>query len=98
MASQDLDAVKEKLRREAEAPSRASGSKRVTRRFTNEIGNPISILIEETEDTGKNHRTGKESTFPAVRIVVTGPTSMSENTLTQQEATELLACLARFKP
>ena len=94
---QDLDVMKEKLRRDAEAPARA-GSKRVTKRFTNEIGNPISISVTATKDTGTSEKTQKRSTFDAVKIVITGPTSTSENTLTRQEAAELLACLSKFKP
>ena len=94
---EDLDSVKEKLRRDAEAPARA-GSKRVTKRFTNEIGNPIGISVEATKDTGTNAKTQKRSTFDAVKITIEGPTSTSENTLTRQEAAELLSCLSRFKP
>jgi hypothetical protein len=94
--SSELDAAKEKLRREAEVPA-ARGS-RVTKRFTNEIGNPISISVTATKDTGTNAKTKKRSTFDAVKIVITGPTSTSENTLTRQEAAELLSCLSKFKP
>lgn len=68
---------------------------RSARRFTNEIGNPIRVLVEETVDTGTNHETGRRYRFPAVRLVVEGPTSVSENTLTRGEAEELLACLLR---
>lgn len=94
--SSELDAAKEKLRREAEVP--AARESRVSKRFTNEIGNPIYISVEAVKDTGTNAKTGKRSTFDAVKITVEGPTSTSENTLTRQEAAELLSCLARFKP
>jgi len=68
---------------------------RAARRFTNEIGNPIRVLVEETRDTGTNAETGVRSSFDAVRLVVVGPTSVSENTLTRQEAEVLLDCLRR---
>jgi hypothetical protein len=87
------DEMKERLRREAGAP--ASQKKRATSRFVNEIGNRIDVLVEETRDSGTTQSTGKKSEFDAIRIVVTGPTSTSENTLTRQEAAELLRCLER---
>jgi len=64
--------------------------------FTNEIGNPIRVRVEETQDTGTNAKTQKRSTFNAVKIVIEGPTSISENTLTRQEAFELLRCLQQM--
>ena len=64
--------------------------------FTNEIGNPIRVRVEETKDTGTNAKTQKRSTFDAVKIVIEGPTSISENTLTRQEAFELLRCLQQM--
>jgi hypothetical protein len=45
--------------------------------FTNELGNNISISIE-TEDAAKN--------VAGVNIKIIGPTSMSENIITVQEA------------
>lgn len=80
-----------RLVREAAAPRRD----RAAARFTNEIGNPIRIVVEATRDTGTNARTGKSSSFDAVKLVVIGPTSTSENTLTRQEAETLLDCLRR---
>jgi hypothetical protein len=93
MPELDYGAAKEKLRREAEAPT--SEKKRASRRFVNEIGNRISVIVEETTDTGTTESTGKKAKFDAVRLVVTGPTSTSENTLTRQEAIELMSCLER---
>jgi hypothetical protein len=72
-----------------------SRRRRVARRFTNEIGNPIRVVVEETRDTGTNSQTGKKSSFDAVKLVVIGPTSTSENTLTLREARVLLDCLQR---
>ncbi len=83
------------LIREAAHRQEAHKRRKATRRFTNEIGNPIRVLVEETQDTGTNHETGASSSFDAVRIVVEGPTSVSENTLTRGEAEELLNCLLR---
>jgi hypothetical protein len=92
----EYDQVKERLRRENQAPS-SSGRRRVAKRFTNEIGNPISIRVEETTDTGVTASTGKKSSkFDAIKIVIEGPTSISENTITRQEAAELLACLKQL--
>lgn len=68
----------------------------ITSHFRNEIGNPIHIRVEETQDTGTNAKTQKRSTFDAVHIVIEGPTSTSENTLTRQEAAELLRCLQQI--
>ena len=68
---------------------------RVARRFTNEIGNSIRVVVEETRDTGTNAQTGETSSFDAVKLVVIGPTSTSENTLTLREAQVLLDCLQR---
>ena len=65
------------------------------RQFVNEIGNPIRITVMKTHDRGTNHETGRHYGFPAVRIVVEGPTSVSENTLTHGEAEKLLDCLLK---
>ena len=35
----------------------------ITSHFRNEIGNPIHIRVEETQDTGTNAKTQKRSTF-----------------------------------
>jgi hypothetical protein len=90
----DYSAAKDRLRREAQDKPSA-GSRRASRQFVNEIGNRIRVSVEETKDTGVTESTGKKSEFDAVRIVMTGPTSTSENTVTRQEAQELLACLQR---
>jgi hypothetical protein len=83
------------LRRLVREALSGKGRLRAARRFTNEIGNPIRVLVEETRDTGTNAETGARSSFDAVRLVVVGPTSMSENTLTRMEAEVLLDCLRR---
>lgn len=68
---------------------------RASKKFTNEIGNPIRVLVEETTDTGVNHETKRRAKFDAIRIILEGPTSVSENTITRQEAVELLTALAQ---
>ena len=69
--------------------------RRVTRRFRNEIGNSITVTVEETEDTGTRADSGEDATFDAVRIVIEGPTSVAENTITRKEAEVLLSSLLR---
>ena len=69
--------------------------KRAGLRFTNEIGNKIRIIVEQTRDTGTSESTGEEHVFDAIKIVVVGPTSTSENTLTRREAEVLYDCLRR---
>lgn len=66
-----------------------------TQNFVNEIGNEIEIHVDQVQDTGTNAQTGVKSQFDAIRIVVTGPTSTSENTLTLREAQVLLDCPRR---
>ena len=83
------------LRRLVREALSGKGRLRAARRFTNEIGNSIRVVVEETHDTGTNAKTGKKSSFDAVKLVVIGPTSTSENTLTLREAQVLLDCLQR---
>jgi hypothetical protein len=68
----------------------------VTSHFRNELGNPIHISVKETQDKGTNAKTQKAFVFDAVKIVIKGPTSVSENTITRQEAAELLRCLRQI--
>jgi len=89
------DPVKKKVADVLTGAALKAAKKRAAKKFVNEIGNPISVLVEETRDTGTNAKTKERSSFDAIRIVITGPTSMSENTLTRQEAVELLRCLER---
>lgn len=68
-------------------------NRRAGRRFLNEIGNTIRIVVEETEDSGTNAVTGQRYRFQALRLAMEGPTSLSENTITRKEAEVLLDCL-----
>jgi hypothetical protein len=69
--------------------------RRAGHRFTNEIGNTIRIIVEQTRDTGTSASDGESHVFDAIKIVVIGPTSTSENTLTRREARVLHDCLGR---
>lgn len=64
--------------------------------FKNEIGNKIDIKIKNVKDTGKNNRSDKKFRFDAVNIQIIGPTSVSENTITYEEAKKLNRLLNEF--
>ena len=65
--------------------------------FRNEIGNDITIsVIGNFEETGINHETGTNHIFNAVKVQISGPTSMSENVITYGEAMELHRLLSLF--
>lgn len=78
------------------AKTRRADTGLVTSDFKNELGNPIHISVKETQDEGQNAKTKKPFVFDAVKIVIRGPTSISENTITRQEAAELLRCLRQI--
>jgi hypothetical protein len=63
------------------------------KKFKNEIGNSIRVLVKKTKDNGTNFKTKEKSSFDAIKIVITGPTSTSENIITIKEAEVLLDCL-----
>jgi hypothetical protein len=64
--------------------------------FINEIGNHIKIKIKNIKDTGTNYKTKEKFVFTGVNILIQGPTSESENTITKQEAEELYSALKKF--
>ena len=64
--------------------------------FINEIGNKIKIKIKKQKDTGMNYKTKKVTSFQAVNILISGPTSESENIITYKEASELYTTLGKF--
>ena len=64
--------------------------------FINEIGNTIKIKIKKQKDTGMNYKTKKVTSFQAVNISISGPTSESENIITYKEAYELYMSLGDF--
>lgn len=59
-------------------------------RFENELGNEILVGVEETYDENKG------VSFNAVKIIMEGPDSISENTITYKEAEELRGVLTDF--
>ena len=62
------------------------------REFYNEIGNEISISIEQTSDINDK----KKKRFDALKIIIEGPNSIAENTMTNREAIELKDILVDF--
>ncbi len=64
--------------------------------FKNELGNKITIRIKNKRDTGTNFKTKEEFKFTGVSISIEGPTSVSENVITNQEAEELYMALDKF--
>lgn len=55
----------------------------------------MAVTVAETEDTGTRADSGEDATRDAVRIVIEGPTSVSENTITRKAAEVLLSSLLR---
>ena len=64
--------------------------------FENEIGNKIKIKIKNKKDTGINNKTKEKVKFTGISISIQGPTSISENIITQKEAEILYECLKKF--
>lgn len=71
--------------------------KSTTNNFTNELGNKIKLRVsKENSIDGKNSKTGQEYDFDGVNIWLEGPTSVSENTITYQEAWAIHQTLGKF--
>jgi hypothetical protein len=70
----------------------ASKTNQYKYKFKNELGNDIKVSVEETYDENKD----KGLKFNAVKITMEGPNSLSENTVTYQEAEELRSVLTDF--
>ena len=68
----------------------------IKRVFKNELGNTITIRIKNKRDTGTNFKTKEEFKFTGVSISIEGPSSVSENVITNQEAEELYMALDKF--
>jgi len=64
--------------------------------FHNEIGNKIKIKIKNEKGIGINYKTKDKINYTGVNISMQGPTSISENVITQKEAEELFICLKKF--
>ena len=68
----------------------------IKRVFKNELGNKITIKIKNKRDTGTNFKSKEEIKFTGVSISIEGPSSVSENVITNQEAEELYLALDKF--
>jgi len=65
--------------------------------FINEIGNSIEICVNHVaQNPGKNYLTNKTIDVGGVDIIMIGPTSMTQNTVTPMEAQRLYFCLKHF--
>lgn len=65
-------------------------------KFTNELGNPISVQVSDKPIDGVRAADGKAMKhMPGVLIVLEGPTSTSENHITRLEAEKLFEELKR---
>lgn len=65
-------------------------------KFTNEIGNKIEIKVKNKNDIATNNKTKEKVKFKGVNIKMIGPTSMSENMITREEAKMLHKTLGKF--
>lgn len=66
-------------------------------KFVNEIGNKIKIKIQKNSDTGINYKTKEKIKFNnGVKISIQGPTSISTNEITLEEAIQLNKCLEEY--
>ena len=71
------------------------GLKKVSK-FTNELGNKITIKIKNYKDNGINYKTKEKIHFDGVSMSIIGPSSMAENIITYKEAEELYYALKKF--
>jgi hypothetical protein len=69
--------------------------KPISRKFTNELGNEISITIRKAFDMGINSQNEQQG-FMGAEIVMISPNSISENTITRNEAKALFDSLKQF--
>jgi hypothetical protein len=64
--------------------------------FTNELENKIKIKIKNQQDLGVNYKTQQKIKFNGISISIIGPTSVSENVITLEEAIQLHKCLGEY--
>lgn len=64
--------------------------------FINEIGNKIKIKIHKHKGVGINYKSKDKIKYNGVTIKIIGPTSMSENEITIEEAKHLYLILQNF--
>lgn len=65
-------------------------------KFTNEIGNKITIKVKNKKDIGTNYKTKKKIKFNGTSIKISGPISESQWVITKMEAIELYKVLGIF--
>ena len=66
------------------------------KKFINEIGNKIVVRIKKKNGRGTNHKTKETKKYQGVSIALIGPTSMSENEITNMEAVMIYKCLKQY--
>ena len=64
--------------------------------FINELNNKIKIKIKNQKDFGVNYKTQQKIKFDGISISIIGPTSVSDNVITIEEAIQLHKCLDEY--
>ena len=64
--------------------------------FINELNNKIKIKIKNQKDFGVNYNTQQKIKFDGISISIIGPTSVSDNVITLEEAIQLHKCLDEY--
>lgn len=64
--------------------------------FINEIGNKITVKVKKHNGVGVNYKTKIPKKYKGVSLILIGPTSMSENQITLEEAREMHKALGAF--
>ena len=64
--------------------------------FINELNNKIKIKIKNQKDFGVNYKTQQKIKFDGISISIIGPTSVSDNVITLEEAIQLHKCLDEY--
>ena len=64
--------------------------------FINELKNKIKIKIKNQKDSGVNYKTQQKINFDGISISIIGPTSVSDNVITLEEAIQLHKCLDEY--
>ena len=64
--------------------------------FINELNNKIKIKIKNQKDFGGNYKTQQKIKFDGISISIIGPTSVSDNVITLEEAIQLHKCLDEY--
>ncbi len=64
--------------------------------FVNELGNSIQIIIKNENTSATKYSTGESMNYNGIDIIMSGPTSTSENVITYMEAEILFQSLKAF--